>query len=69
VYRARKSKKILSFNLGISFAILQPPITLENPRPYLFPDQLYPYQWEEQKFLFDNVHALLGDDWEPAKPL
>lgn len=51
------------------FAILQPPITFGKSETYLFPDQLYPYQWEGAKFLFDNVHALLGDDMGTGKTI
>jgi len=51
------------------FAILQPPIAFGQSGTSLLPNQLYPYQWEGTKFLFDNVHALLNDDMGTGKTI
>ena len=51
------------------FAILQPPVVFGQSVTSLVPNQLYPYQWEGTKFLFDNVHALLSDDMGTGKTI
>jgi len=51
------------------FPVLQPPIAFGQSENYLFPNPLYPYQMEGVKFLFDNAHALLGDDTGTGKTI
>lgn len=49
------------------FAVLQPPLTLEQSENLLLPNSLYPYQRQGIKFLMDNEHALLADDMGTGK--
>lgn len=49
------------------FAVLQPPLTLEQSENLLLPNSPYPYQWQGIKFLMDNEHALLADDMGTGK--
>jgi SNF2 family DNA or RNA helicase len=51
------------------FPVLQPPIAFDRPENYLFPNPLYPYQWQGVKFLFENAHALLGDELGTGKTI
>ena len=69
--RVRKQKNLQASPSmwDLLFPILQPPIAFGQPENYLFPNPLYPYQWEGVKFLFDNAHALLGDDMGTGKTI